>query len=454
LARQFLLAGGVVSLLAMLLVGALVERLIEEAVTRNSAASTALYVDSVIAPLLPDMRAAETLDDAVVRALDETLGHGALGERLISFRIWRPDGAIVYADDKNLMGTRLEPSEALRSAFSGAMIAEFHREDEVVGAEERERGQPLLKIYNPILQPWSGEVVAVSEFYEIAIDFQRSLNRARILSWLAVALTTLCFFLALSLVVFRGSRIIDKQREALRQRVGALSDLLAQNKILHGRIRRASHRTAALNEGYLRRIGADLHDGPAQLVAFAALRLDGGALRLAAASNEKISSEVALIKSSLDEAMREIRNICSGLVLPQIEDAEMPDLLTRAVQAHEQRTGSKVQLKLSDMPDSLPPAAKICIFRFVQETLNNSHRHGGADHQLVEQRYENGCVVVEVSDGGRGFDPDLVRPGAMGLAGMRERIESLGGRFHVDSCPGHGARMTMSLNLEDMEQPS
>jgi len=454
LARQFLLAGGVVSLLAMLLVGALVERLIEEAVTRNSAASTALYVDSVIAPLLPDMRAAEALDDAVARALDETLGLGALGERLISFRIWRPDGTVVYADDKNLMGEHLEPNEALRSAFSGEMVAEFHQADEVEGADQRHRGEPLLKIYNPILQPWSGEVVAVSEFYEIATDFERSLNRARVLSWLAVALTTLCFFLALSLIVFRGSRIIDRQREALGERVGELSDLLAQNKVLHERVRRASQRTAALNEGYLRRIGADLHDGPAQLVALAALRLDGEALRFAAASNEKISSEVALIKSSLDEAMREIRNICSGLVLPQIEHAEMPDLLTRAVQAHEQRTGSKVQLTLSDMPDSLSPAAKICIFRFVQETLNNGYRHGGAVHQLVEQRYENGCVVVEVSDGGRGFDPELVRPGAMGLVGLRERVESLGGRFVVESCPGKGARMRMSLNLEEMEQPS
>jgi len=454
LARQFLLAGGVVSLLAMLLVGALVARLIEEAVTRNSAASTALYVDSVISPLLPDMRTAETLDDAVVRALDETLGLGALGERLVSFRIWRRDGTIVYANDKDLMGSRFEPGEMLRSAFSGKMFAEFDLADEIEGAEERQGGQPLLKIYNPILQPWSGEVVAVSEFYEIATDFERSLNRARMLSWLAVALTTLCFFLTLSLIVFRGSRIIDRQRDALGERVGELTDLLVQNRALHERVRRASQRVAALNEGYLRRIGADLHDGPAQLVALAALRLDGEALRLAAASNNKISCEIALIKSSLDEAMREIRNICGGLVLPQIENAALPALLARAVQAHEQRTGTKVHLKLSDMPNTLSPAAKICIFRFIQETLNNCYRHSGAVQQSVEQRYESGCVVIEVSDEGRGFDPELVRPGAIGLAGLRERVESLGGRFAVESRPGCGVRVRMSLSLEEVEQSS
>jgi hypothetical protein len=73
----------------MLLVGTVVTELIEQAVTRNSAATTALYVDSVIAPILPDLTTTEQLDDSVEHALDETLGQGALGRRLMSFRLWR-----------------------------------------------------------------------------------------------------------------------------------------------------------------------------------------------------------------------------------------------------------------------------------------------------------------------------------------------------------------------------
>ncbi|WP_309083768.1 sensor histidine kinase [Chelativorans sp.] len=451
LARQFLLAGGFVSLVAMLLVGALVTRLIEEAVTRNSAASTALYVDSVIAPLLPDMRRTEALDDAVARALDETLGQGALGDRLISFRIWHRDGTILYADDPDLVGKRFAPSENLQAAFSGEMVAEFDRPEDPESQAEGRSGLPLLEIYNPILQPWSGEVVAVSEFYELATDFERSLNQARIRSWLAVALITSCFFLTLSLIVLRGSRIIDRQRQALKDRVSELSDLLAQNRTLHARVKRASQRAAALNESYLRRIGADLHDGPAQLVAFAALRLDSEALSLAASANKKLSAELSAIKSSLEEAMREIRNICNGLVLPHIEGADLPDMLARVVQAHEQRTGSKVRLKTSNAPRSMSPAAKICIFRFVQEALNNGYRHGGGIRQSVTQSRENGSIIIEVSDGGPGFHPDLIRPESIGLAGLRERVESLGGRFFVESAPGRGTRVRMSLNVEEME---
>ena len=70
LATQFLLIGGAVAACAMVLVGAFVSNRIEDAVTRNSAATTALYVDSVIAPLLPDMQTNEVLDETVARALD------------------------------------------------------------------------------------------------------------------------------------------------------------------------------------------------------------------------------------------------------------------------------------------------------------------------------------------------------------------------------------------------
>ena len=72
LALQFLLVGGLVSVVAMILIGTAVTNLIETAVTRNSAAATALYVDSVVAPLLPDMQTNEVLGDSVTRALDET----------------------------------------------------------------------------------------------------------------------------------------------------------------------------------------------------------------------------------------------------------------------------------------------------------------------------------------------------------------------------------------------
>lgn len=93
LARQFSLAGSAVLLAGMLVIGLWVTRQIEEDVTRNTAIATALYVDSVIAPLLPDIRGEDTLPEGARRALDETLSQGALGRRLASLDLEerRPD---------------------------------------------------------------------------------------------------------------------------------------------------------------------------------------------------------------------------------------------------------------------------------------------------------------------------------------------------------------------------
>jgi signal transduction histidine kinase len=447
LAGQFLLAGGIVSLVVMAMVGAVVTRVIEDSVTRNSAAVTALYVDSVIAPILPDMRTNEVLDDTITRALDETLGQGALGKRLFSFRLWRRDGTVLYANDKSLVGSRFPPSSNLQAAFAGKLVAEFNRIEDVESARERESRQPLLEVYAPVLQPWSGEVVAVSEFYEIATEFQRSLSLARLWGWAAVVAAMLGLFLALSAIVLRGSRTIAAQRRALVKQVSELSALLEQNRLLGARVQRASERAVTVNESYLRRIGADLHDGPAQLVALASMKL-AGMSRAVSAALVGSAGQLAAIRTSLDDALAEIRAICGGLVLPQIEASDTREVIARAVRAHEQRTGTNVDLSLPDEAGELTPSGKICVYRFVQEALSNAYRHAGGAGQSVRFGIEEGRVVVEVSDSGPGFDPAAVRREALGLAGLRERVESLGGIFTVETSGG-GTTLRMVLDQEE-----
>jgi signal transduction histidine kinase len=448
LALQFLVAGGVGLLTVMLVVGLWVTSQIRQGVIRNSAATTALYVDSVIAPLLPDMRKSRELSDSVKQALDETLDQGALGKRLASFKLWRRDGTVLYAKDKTLIGKVFEPNANLNHAFNGNVVAEFNKLDDAESRREKGIGVPLLEIYNPVREPWSGDVVAVSEFYEVAEDFQLTLNAALWSSWLVVGGATAAALALLSGIVFRGSRTIETQRTALEAKVSELQALLSQNSTLRQRVQRASRRATAINERYLRRIGADLHDGPAQLVALAALRMDSPLLLDPDTSAEQRQAEVAGIHKTLSEAMREIRGICNGLVLPQIETAAVADILRLAVAEHERRTASSVSLAL---PTQLPePGAseKISIYRFVQEGLNNAWRHGQGKDQAVKAGTKSGKLFVTVSDGGPGFDP--ARSEGLGLAGLRERIESIGGRFETVSGP-KGTRLLITLSVE--EQP-
>jgi signal transduction histidine kinase len=89
---------------------------------------------------------------------------------------------------------------------------------------------------------------------------------------------------------------------------------------------------------------------------------------------------------------------------------------------------------------------KISIYRFVQEGLNNAYRHGRGKDQAVRAGMENGRLVVEVSDGGPGFGPP--RAEGLGLAGLRERVESIGGQFETRTGP-QGTRLMISLSVEE-----
>ena len=432
----------------MFIIGLWVTRQIEENVTRNTAAATALYVDSVIAPLLPDLRSAERLSEGARRALDETLSQGTLGQRLASFKIWREDGLIVYSSRPELIGRRFEPTDNLSQAWAGQVTAEFDELHDEEDALERAEGEPLLEIYSPIREPWSGDVVAVAEFYEVAGELREAIYDARLASWLVVAVVTLGMGGLLSGIVLSGSRLIATQRQHLEARVAELSRLVAQNRELRLRVERASSRAVALNERFLRRISADLHDGPAQLLALASLKL--GDSRVLSEADPGRSDELVQIREHLNEAMREIREICRGLTLPQIERLGLPELLQAAVAAHRQRTGTEVALSAPDTAPSMSVSEKICVFRFVQEGLNNAFRHAGGVGQSVAADVSGMILTVSIADAGPGFQVEAADGGGLGLAGLRERVESLGGTFAVESTEA-GTRLTMVLRLADGE---
>jgi signal transduction histidine kinase len=432
LARQFALAGAAVLLLGMLVLGFWVTSQIEASVTRNTAVATALYVDSVIAPLLPDIRDQKILTAGARRALDETLRQGSLGDRILSFKVWLQGGLVAYSSDPDLIGRRFEPTEALQEAWEGNVTAEFDKLEDEESSRERAEGVPLLEVYSPIREPWSGRVVAVAEFYETASELEANLAAARLRSWVVVAIVTLGMLALLFGIVRRGSRMIDSQREALEGRVADLSLLLSQNEELRHRVQDASARGVALNERFLKRVSADLHDGPVQLLAVASLRLGNP------------GAEIEAVRGYLDDALREIRDICRGLTLPEIERLSLPELLTAATEAHERRTGTAVLLQLPVALPALSQSEKICIFRFVQEGLNNAFRHARGLGQRVSAAVSAAAVTVVVADQGGGFDADSVSGDGLGLAGLRERVESLGGTFEIDSSPA-GTVLTMTL---------
>ena len=123
------------------------------------------------------------------------------------------------------------------------------------------------------------------------------------------------------------------------------------------------------------------------------------------------------------------------------------------MRTHERRTGSHVALSIDNVPDQAPLALKITVYRLIQEALHNAYRHAGGVGQAVQASGAAGQLEIEVCDEGPGFDATLTadEDNHLGLLGMRERVESLGGLFNIESAPGRGTTVRAWLAMGTRE---
>jgi signal transduction histidine kinase len=190
-----------------------------------------------------------------------------------------------------------------------------------------------------------------------------------------------------------------------------------------------------------------LHDGPAQLIGLAALTVEH--VRRARTPAQR-DEELQVLNSVLTESLRDIRAMSKGLMLPEIEGLPLPDIIRRVASSHEQRTGTKVAIDCGDISHPLTHGIKICAYRFLQEGLNNAFRHAGGNGQTIMGRLDDSVLTLIVQDSGGtsvggGAHPDS----GLGLVGMRERVESLGGAFRMSRLMDGGTRVEMSVVISE-----
>jgi signal transduction histidine kinase len=266
----------------------------------------------------------------------------------------------------------------------------------------------------------------------------------------AVAVVVLAMLVILPAMVGRASEEIAASRRAARGWNGEKARLLEQNADLRRQIDESHRRSVEINDMVLRRVGVELHDGPAQLISLALLRLD--CLRPQGTEPDGGASldDFERIRCALQEALAEIRCMATGLTLPDLSCVSPGDALRLAVRNHERRTATSVTWEVEGLPHQVPAPIKSCLYRFAQEALNNAYRHAGGRGQTVRGKCRGRTIEVEVADAGPGFEPDNGIVGShLGLLGMHERIASLGGTLEINSRPGTGTRLTTRFELAD-----
>ena len=274
----------------------------------------------------------------------------------------------------------------------------------------------------------------VASMNELQLDrgedvFSRDFDRFRLGSVFTLSITVFC---GIAVTIFTMAYLLRLEREAqlrLEESARAQADL----KNLTAKLVRAQ-------EDERRSISRELHDEVGQSLSAIAMEADN---LLDYEDAPELRTRIEAIRALASRTLEEIRNMALLLRPSMLDDFGLVPALQWQARDAMRRTGLRVDVEASEAAGDLPEEHKTCIYRIVQESLNNAARHAQASAVQITVDSHPGEVVVSVRDDGSGFDTASTR--GLGLLGMEERVRRLGGTFTIESKPGRGAAIRASL---------
>lgn len=252
-------------------------------------------------------------------------------------------------------------------------------------------------------------------------------------------------------------KAIAQANVALEARVAERTQALAAvNAELEERERartRLLRQVITAQEAERKRIARELHDETCQSLATVMMGLQSAAADLPGEARHKVEEASRLAERSLAEVHR---------LIIDLRPSVLDDLgLQSAIEWYADRAlkprGLTVRCEFSGLEARLPHEVETVLFRVAQEAMTNVARHARADTVLIQCTARDGLVTLEVEDDGEGFEPRALgapddRGRGLGLLGMRERVELFGGTMTLDSAPGQGTHLTLTVPLRAAEK--
>jgi signal transduction histidine kinase len=204
-----------------------------------------------------------------------------------------------------------------------------------------------------------------------------------------------------------------------------------------------------------KRVSLEIHDGPAQTLYAALIRLQAyRALR--EGDPERARIEFGEAERGIKETLSEIRRLIFDLRPMSLDEIGFLSALRQYAAKYEERHGVRVEVRTRGTERRLPVSLETALYRIVQESLTNIWKHAQATRASVIVTFEVARCVVQVADDGVGFDVAAVRANSqgehLGIAGIRERAEMIGGSLRIASTPGVGT--TLIVSVPTGKQPS
>jgi len=209
-------------------------------------------------------------------------------------------------------------------------------------------------------------------------------------------------------------------------------------------MKRLADRLVVAQEEERRSISRELHDEIGQ--SMSAVLMDLGSVEAALPAGSSQKQRLATARGLTENCVRYIRDLALLLRPSMLDDLGLAPALNWQARELARRTGLKVKMQAEGIADDLPEALRTCVYRVVQESLQNCVKHATAKMVRVALAQDSDGLSISIQDDGRGFD--VRKDKGVGLLGIEERVTVLGGRLEIDSRPGTGTTLSIWLPLE------
>jgi two-component system, NarL family, sensor kinase len=213
-----------------------------------------------------------------------------------------------------------------------------------------------------------------------------------------------------------------------------------------------SQRLLEVQDQERRRIARDLHDSTGQTLT--ALKISVSFLQASCKDNPASLAIVSEVAHLADQAIEEIRTMAYLLHPPLLDEVGFACAAEWFIEGFAKRSGINVKTDMATHRARLPKKMEIALFRVLQESLTNIHRHSGASEATIHFQHEADAVILEIRDFGRGISEErlsllsgMSAETGIGLAGMRERLHELNGKLEIES-DSHGTSMRATVPLD------
>lgn len=227
----------------------------------------------------------------------------------------------------------------------------------------------------------------------------------------------------------------------------ALAINVNEQRRADARLRAMARQIVMSQEEERARVARELHDGVSQWLVSVKYVFESALDRARRAdAGTDVTTTLESGVERLREVLGEVRRISHDLRPALLDDLGLARALEHLAREWHERSGVAVETDCADAGE-VPEAVATALFRVAQEALGNVERHAGAQRVRLALQRRHGALQFEIADDGRGFDAPAAQRSprsGLGLTHMRERIESLGGRFVLDSGP-HGTRLAATF---------